>query len=201
MSAKIAPMRTLSFESCESMTQPEFAEWVARQEARDDNHYELLNARVVMEPPARWPHGRVGGRLLQDLGVYVRKHDLGDVLDASQGYELPSGDTVQPDIAFVSRERWAESTPPEVGKFLRVVPDLIVEILSPSTASRDRGEKRAIYERNGVREYWLVDPRALRVTCFRRRGDRFDGGEILGAGDELACEAIAGLILSVADVF
>jgi Uma2 family endonuclease len=48
---------------------------------------------------------------------------------------------------------------------LRIVPDLVVEVLSRKTASQDPGEKKAIYERNGVREYWLVDPRTRRRAC------------------------------------
>jgi Uma2 family endonuclease len=90
----------------------------------------------------------------------VKQRRNGKVLDSSQGFELPSGDTVEPDHSFVSNERWDAAPAPKLGEFLKVVPDLVVEVLSQKTASQDRGEKKAIYERNGVREYWLVDPRA-----------------------------------------
>ena len=62
---------------------------------------------------------------------------------------------VMPDASFVVRARWEAEGPAEEGRFLRVVPDLVVESLSARTASYDRGEKKAIYETNAVREYWI----------------------------------------------
>ena len=67
---------------------------------------------------------------------------------------LSETDVVQPDLLFVSNERSYIITPANA----RGAPDLVVEILSPSTAERDRTFKRALYARYGVREYWLVDP-------------------------------------------
>ena len=199
MGGKMPEMKTLTFESCETVTQAEFAEWVTGYGARADGHYELLNGRVVMEPPASWPHGRVETELVSRIHSFVRDRDLGTVLSSSQGYELPSGDTVQPDAAYVSNETRAES-PPELEKFWRVVPDLVIEILSPSNASRDRGKKKAIYERNGVREYWLVDARACEVTRFVLRGERFDRGTVFPRDTVLDSEVLAGLEIPVADL-
>jgi Uma2 family endonuclease len=194
----LTSMRTLTFESCETLTQAEFAQWVTTA-ARDDHRYELLNARVVREPPAGWPHGRIEARLLERLVRFVRAHDPGEVFGSSQGFELPSGDTVAPDAAFVSHDRWRGMPSPEEGRFLRVVPDLVVEILSTATGWRDRGEKKAIYERNGVREYWLVDARAQRVTRMCLREGRFDGGVAFGRDDVLTSEALAGLEIVVGE--
>src|SRR5437899_920763 len=122
----------LSFESTETMTQAEFADWVARH---DDglHHFELLNGRVVMNPPAGYPHGRTGSNLQFLINTHVRKHNLGLVFDSSQGFDLPSGDTVEPDHSFVSWEHWKAAPPPEAGSFLRVVPDLVAEVLSPGS--------------------------------------------------------------------
>lgn len=126
---------------------------------------------------------------------------LGKVFGSSQGFELPSGDTVEPDVSFVSRERWEAGPAPVAGKFLRVVPDLVIEILSQSTASRDRGEKKAIYERNGVREYWLVDPNGRSVVVFLLEGGRFDRGRTLTLDDELSSAVVAGFSIDVALLF
>ena len=165
-------MHELIFESTRTVTPEEFATFVATREAAGDTgHYELLNGRVVMSPPAGYPHGEVGSNVQRLLASFVWDRKLGRVFDSSQGFELPSGDMVEPDHAFVSHERWAMAPAPESGRFLRVGPDLIVEVLSGRTATQDRGEKKAIYDRKGVLEYWLVDPRAEEVTVFHPSPD------------------------------
>ncbi len=194
-------MHDLIFESTRTVTPDEFAAFVATREAAGDlGHYELLNGRVVMNPPAGYPHGEVGSNIQWLLGRVVRARGLGKLFDASQGFELPSGDTVEPDHAFVSKERWAAAPTPEPGRFLRVVPDLIVEVLSPKTASQDRGEKKAIYERNGVTEYWLVDSRAEEVTVFHLENGRFDTGEVYGSADAFSSRVIEGMTVAVREL-
>ncbi|HKE17950.1 MAG TPA: Uma2 family endonuclease [Kofleriaceae bacterium] len=132
----------------------------------DLNQYELLNGRVVMNPPAGWPHGRTN-YVAFFITARVRSLGLaGEVLTGEQGFDLPSGDTVAPDVSFTSKARWAAAPPPVERQALKVVPDLVVEVLSRSTAARDRGEKKAIYESNDVEEYWLIDLVARTLTVF-----------------------------------
>ncbi|MGI5861263.1 MAG: Uma2 family endonuclease [Myxococcales bacterium] len=192
-------MRELSFESTQSMGQSEFAGWVEKRAHWDDNRYELLNGRVVMTPQASHPHGWIEGQLLRLIGNHAADHRLGEVFGSSQGFELPSGDTVEPHVSFVSGERWSQTTA-SPGRFLEVVPDLVVEIASESTASRDRGKKKAIYERNGVREYWLVDWRSREVTVFHLVGGRFDEGTVTGPGGRALSSVLAGFEVSVGDL-
>jgi Uma2 family endonuclease len=194
------PLPDLAFESTQTLSQSEFAAWVRARPASDDNRYELLGGRVVMTPPAGHPHGLIEGRLAVPLGQFIQEHRLGVYLGSSQGFELPSGDTVEPDHSFVSTARWQTMPAPRVGQFLRVVPDLVVEILSASTAPRDRGTKHEIYERNGVREYWLVDARARAVTVFALSGACFDGGEIYGEGSVLRSQVLVGLTIEVRSI-
>jgi Uma2 family endonuclease len=188
------------FESITSMDQASFAAWIEARPAHDDNHYELLNGRVVMTPPAGWPHGSIGSRIVTRMTLASDAGRHGRVFDASQGFELPTGDTVEPDACFVSMERWRTAAPPQLGKFLAVVPDLVVETLSKTTATRDRGEKKAIYAAAGVREYVLVDVRARTLTVFLREGARFDGGRILGEDESWQSTALPGLTLCLAEL-
>src|SRR5262249_10105450 len=81
------------FRRHESFTQEEFRRWVEDRPGSDINHYELIDGRIVMEPPAGWPHGRIGSILNRLLDAHVRGNNLGIVLDASAGFDLPSGDT------------------------------------------------------------------------------------------------------------
>jgi len=133
--------------------------------------------------------------------VVGKRFDLvGRVCGSSHGFELPTGDTVEPDASFVSLARWRAASPPILGKVLQVVPDLIVEILSRSTATRDRGEKKAIYAAAGVREYVLVDPRAQTLTVFTLDGLRFDVGRSHAQDEPWESVALPGLALRFADL-
>ncbi len=194
-------MTQVSFESTTYVTRGEFADWVDVQaRAGDPNRYELLNGRIVMTPPAGWPHGGVGSAIQADLFRHVRERRLGHTFDSSQGFALPSGDVVEPDHSFVSNERWAAAPTPVVGSFLQVIPDLVIETLSPATASRDRGEKKAIYERNGVREYWLVDTRARTVTQFRLEGGRYEEALVFGEDDVISSSVLPELTLRLGEL-
>ena len=120
-----------------------------------------------MTPPAGWVHGSVASTLVHLLSRHVRAERLGLVFESSVGYDLPSGETVEPDVSYVSAQRFAAQRPATPNQFLRAVPNLVVEVLSPSTAKRDRTEKKEIYARNSVEEYWIVDPSRRTVTVFR----------------------------------
>ena len=135
-----------------------------------------------MTPLAGWPHGQIGATLIRLLDEHVRSHNHGIVLGSRAGFDLPTGDTVEPDVSFLSCDRLAAGPQPERGQFLRIVPSLVVEILSRATARRDRTEKKDLYERNGVNEYWIVDPDHQEVTGFPLRGAAYDAGRSLTAG-------------------
>jgi Uma2 family endonuclease len=199
--ATISAMDDVCFESTRSVEQDEFEAWVReRERAGDLAHYELLNGRIVMTPPAGYPHGEVGANLARVLGNFVRARDLGRIFDASQGFALPSGDTLEPDVSFVTHERWKAAPPPERGKFLHVVPDLAVEILSRATASRDRGEKKAIYAANGVREYWIVDEKAREILVYALKGARYGRERVFEEADRVRSVLLEDLELDVGDV-
>ena len=150
----------------EAFTPIEFKRWVESRPVGDINRYEFASGRIVMTPPASWE--RAGDRSQNNriLGEFVLTHRLGKFFGSSARYQLPSGDTFKPDASFVSRERWTKGPQPRRGQFLRLVPSLTVEILSPATAQRDRIEKKKIYETNGVNEYWLVDTLRREITIF-----------------------------------
>lgn len=170
------------FRSDETFTQRTFRRWVDGRPPSDIHRYELVAGRIVMTPPAGWLHGRVEARIGSLLERHVARHGLGIVFGSSVGYDLPSGDTLEPDASFVSSKRFAATPPGRSNEFLRAVPDLVVEILSPSTAKRDRIEKRGLYAANGVDEYWVVDPDRRAVTVFRRDEGGFDAGRTVIAG-------------------
>jgi Uma2 family endonuclease len=190
-----------AFISTETFTQKEFKRWLDERPASDINHYELLHGRIVMSPPAGWPHGSVGTNILVPLATFVRAHNLGHVLDSSAGYDLPSGDTVEPDISFISAARFATGPAPQPGKFLRIVPNLVVEILSPATAQKDQTEKKSIYAENGVEEYWIVDSKRREITVLPLSGKRFGRGAVYTAREMLRSRVLDEFTLRVSEAF
>ena len=80
-------------------------------------------------------------------------------------------------------------------------PDLVVEILSPSSVERDRTLKRALYARHGVREYWIVDTEARTVAVLLLRNGGFETAGTYGEGETLTSPTLPGFALEVADLF
>src|SRR4029453_11758530 len=101
-----------AFRSEETFTQEEFWDWLQKRPASDAHHYELIRGRIVMSPPAGWPHASVAGALVHLLRSHVRSRGLGLVFESSAGYDLPSGDTVEPDVSFISGGRFAAGPAP-----------------------------------------------------------------------------------------
>ncbi|WP_420440395.1 Uma2 family endonuclease [Candidatus Palauibacter sp.] len=139
--------------------------WQDVQELPDDgNRYEAIEGDAYMTPAPTFRHQRVAHRLGKALDQVLEEPGHGVVVPAPFGIEFPAtGEGVQPDLVFVSVER--RGIIADAG--LTGAPDLAVEILSPSTASRDRGLKLRLYERQGVREYWIVDPDENAVDVWR----------------------------------
>ena len=190
----------VTFRSEQRLSQDEFFEWLQRRPAGDIHHYELIHGRIVMTPPAGFGHGTVEATLVHLLREHVVGRRLGRILGSSAGYDLPSGDTLEPDVSFVSVERLAVGPAPDPTRFARLVPDLVVEILSPSTARRDRTEKKEIYAANGVREYWLVDPVGETATVFHLRGEAY--GEPIQVRDGVVpSEVLPDLELRAGEIF
>ena len=167
----------------------------------DVNRYELVNERIVMTPPAGWGHGEIEARVIRILGDFVERHSLGRVFGSSTGYDLPSGDTLDPDASFISHERWAKGLQVRRGQFLKIVPTLVVEILSPATARRDRTEKKRLYEMNGVEEYWLVDPDRREVTVFHLVEGQYDAGKRFSARQKLRSRVLPGFEVLTRSLF
>ncbi|HSF56592.1 MAG TPA: Uma2 family endonuclease [Candidatus Binatia bacterium] len=182
-----------AFISTETFTQKGFKDWVENRPIGDINRYELASGRILMTPPAAWEHAKIEAKAIRLLEDFVSKHNLGTVFGSSAGYELPSGDTLEPDASFISRERWSKGPQPRRGQFLKIVPTLTVEIISPATARRDRIEKKRIYEANGVDEYWLVDPHRREVTIFHLTRGKYDDGNCFEARQKLRSEVLVGL--------
>ncbi len=163
-----------------------------------DTRYELLDGELLMVPAPNIKHQRVQLELATQLSQFIKDRALGELLIAPCDVVLSDTNVVQPDLLFVSREREHLLSD---GEKVRGAPDLAVEILSPSSADKDRGFKRELYGRHGVSEYWLVDPIAETVSIHRQRGGVLAATDTFGRGQTLRSPLLAGLELRVDDVF
>jgi Uma2 family endonuclease len=137
--------------------------------APEDKKAELIDGVMIVAPPPAYTHERVQIFLLRLLGEFVELFDLGVLLGSRTAVVLVDDQTYEPDILFVAREQVGVIE--ERGVF--GAPDLVVEILSASTAAHDRGPKFHTYDRAGVREMWLIDPYGPAGTEFyQRQNDR-----------------------------
>ena len=140
---------------------------------RDGFKRELVDGEIVVSP-AGPRHGYVIIRLGARLWTHVESHDLGYVLDSSTGCWMPSGNLRVPDLTFVAKDRLPDG-PGDA--FLRVVPDLLAEVLSPGDSPRRILDKVGEYLAAGVRLVWVIDPRTRRATAHRSLTEVHDLGE------------------------
>lgn len=135
--------------------------------ADEDFHAEWVDGEVISMSPASKQHQRLAGFLTALLTHFTEAHSLGEVYPApfqmKTGPDLPGR---EPDVLFVSREHADKLQETH----LKGPADLVVEIVSPKSRGRDRGDKYYEYEQGGVREYWLIDP-IRRHAEFYRLGD------------------------------
>lgn len=127
----------------------------------EDDHYrhELIEGDHFMTPSPNLYHQKISINLVWHLKKYVDERNLGIVLAAPADIKLSDIDVLVPDIFFVEQER-AEQVR---GKYLEEAPALVVEILSSSTAKRNRDIKYKRYAVYGVKEYWIVDPESQEI--------------------------------------
>ncbi|MCX8490851.1 MAG: Uma2 family endonuclease [Cyclobacteriaceae bacterium] len=130
---------------------------------------ELIDGILYMSSSPIDAHQRVVTRLLGQIHFFVDQHDLGEVFTAPFDVYLDEhSNAVQPDILFIEKENLAI-----VKGHVHGVPDLIIEILSEGNSEHDMVRKRNLYEKSGVKEYWIIHPTTRIVTGYQLRGESF----------------------------
>jgi len=159
--------------------------------------YELLEGELIemVSPTSR--HQIVSANLFSLLDAHCRAHDLGRILAAPIDVVLSRKVVVQPDILFISKARKAEL----IGERIMGAPDLVIEILSPATSARDLNQKRKLYARHGVKEYWIVDPDDETTEVQRLQGSIFSTMAIFEKGQSLTSPTFEGLAVEIDRVF
>lgn len=163
----------------------------------EDRRYELIDGDLYLTPAPGELHQRVSILLGSKLFQFASENSLGRVYVAPFDVVLSDVDVVQPDLLFVSNERSTIITPDNV----QGAPDLVVEILSPSTATRDTTFKRVLYARHGVREYWMVDTTEETIAVLLPDNGGLEVADVYGEGETLTSVTLRGFKLNIHDVF
>ena len=138
---------------------------------------QLINNNLVMSPAPTDPQQKILMDISAQLFFYISKNQLGEVRVAPYDVYFNRKNIYQPDIVFIAKENINKIK--EDG--LHWTPDLVIEILSPRTAKYDLEDKKDVYERYGVKEYWAVDPVSKQVYFFKLVKDEYVEAETKNA--------------------
>ena len=163
----------------------------------DNERWELIDGEAYnMTPAPTVTHQKIGGNLYILLSSHLKKRAECFVGIAPTDVVFAEHNVVQPDVFVVcDKKKITEAN-------IQGAPDLIIEVLSPATALKDKREKKALYEKYGVKEYIIIDPAAQYVERFLlKEGGLYGKGEIFGPRETLLSIALKDIKISLWEVF
>jgi Uma2 family endonuclease len=159
---------------------------------------ELLEGEVFIMPAPSFVHQYTLGELYEPLKAHIKAGQLGILVLSPSDVVLDENNVVQPDLFFVAN---GSACHLQNMTHWQGAPDLCIEILSPSTAKRDMEDKFALYERQGVREYWVVDAANRYVSVYSWIDGRFVRQGVYGPADHLRSLVLPALDLPLQGIF
>ncbi|MCU0444571.1 MAG: Uma2 family endonuclease [Microscillaceae bacterium] len=173
------------------------AEFISLDELDENFYYELINGEIVKKSsPTPW-HQLILARVYDSVGNFVKTNQLGTVFFAPVDVFLDKENLVIPDLIYISNTKKSIIT----NNGIEGSPDLIVEILSPSTAKYDRDGKMKTYKRNQIDEYWIIDPKAQSIEVYIWQNGDYDLLTYAVEGGKIESKVLAGLSLSAQELF
>lgn len=128
----------------------------------DDIRYELIGGELLMTPAPVPRHQKISREIEYELMRFVKENNCGQVFYAPCDVYLDEENVVQPDLFFISKERTGI-----IGeKNIQGAPDLVIEIISESNAYRDLVQKKRLYAKSGIKEYWIVIPEEETIEVY-----------------------------------
>jgi Uma2 family endonuclease len=171
--------------------------WEDIKDLPEEGKTELVEGKLCMSPTAGSPHQYIGTLLTVEIVPFVQRNDLGRFFGRDVHVIFDEHNHFEPDLCFIAKERLVIIQGPTING----PPDLIIEILSASNWKHDTELKFSYYERYGVREYWLVDPRDESIAVYALEEGSY---RLLGesrAGELVQTRVLAGLRLDPARIF
>jgi Uma2 family endonuclease len=166
----------------------------------DGKRHELIDGDHYVTPSPNTAHQVIVGNLYLVIATWLEAHPVGRIFLAPFDVVISDMDIVEPDLLFISAGRVPEIL---TSQHVRGTPDLVIEIASKGTRSRDETVKRRLYDRAGVSEYWVVDPAIDVVRVYRREEGAFGRPVELSreSDDVLRTPLLAALELPLQRVF
>jgi len=163
----------------------------------DDKRYELIEGELLVTPSPTPKHQRISGRLEFKLRRFIAENNLGEIFYAPCDVYLDDENVVQPDIMFISKERLNI-----IGeKNIQGAPCLTIEIISESSAYRDMVQKKKLYAKFGVKEYWIVIPEEESIEIYLLKDNTYQLSKRYGKDDTLETPFLKGLKIELKEIF
>lgn len=159
--------------------------------------YQLIGGKLIMTPAPATYHQIISMRLGSRLANFVTEKDIGLVLFAPVDVYFEEKECYQPDIIFITKERFSLIEPAKING----APDLVIEILSPSTAYYDMKKKARTYARYGVKEYWLVDPEEQSIEVYAGEEGKFVLDQKVEGEGKVKSLTLKGLEIEIKEIF
>lgn len=171
------------------------AEYLAMPEGAP--YYQFINGDAIEMPAPILLHQKIIRRLLQHIGNFVDEYRLGELYGSPVDVYFSEKNYFEPDVVFISNERSYLMTE----KNIQGAPDLVVEVLSPSTGYYDLSHKKMVYEQEGVREYWLIYPDERRVEVLQNTDNGFIVDNQARTSGIVRSSVLEGFSLDIATIF
>lgn len=162
---------------------------------QDGRRHEIIDGEHYVNPAPETYHQTLSRRIQFQLYTQIERNGLGQVLNAPTDVQLSDTDIVQPDLIVVLKEKLTIITPTKI----KGTPNLVVEILSTSSADTDRRLKKELYRKSGVAEYWIVDPTEHPVEQFLLSDGNYT---LLGRhAERVEVQVIRGVVVDLSEVW
>jgi len=163
----------------------------------DGNRYELLDGELIMVPAPNTDHQDISRNILFLMWDYVKKNRSGKVFNAPIDVVFDDHHVFQPDLIFIRTENLNIIKK----NAIHGVPDITVEIISPSSVFYDTVEKKEIYRKFGVKEYWLVFPEEHAIEIFTLEGEEYSEYLKIHKKGFIKSNVISGLNIDINEIF
>ena len=160
-------------------------------------YYQVIQGGLFMSPSPTPHHREAAGILFRKIGNFLEENPIGKVYISPVDVFLDDLNVYQPDVLFIRADRLSII----LEKGIEGAPDLVAEVLSPSTAKYDLGAKRAVYARSGVKEFWVADPAEKALRVFRFAESAEEPAAVLAGASPLESPLLPGFAVSVEKVF